>query len=182
MANSAKTKQEINATVAPVGLIPLATGTAFLILGARGENSCPGHPSLPVFLLLAGSLTIGLGVMTTLCKVIVEFGLPSENRPLIRQEENVVWFLRRISHVMTASQIVILVVGTVIVAPLAAQVHPWDYVDPNADYYCDYGTVIFSAIFFPAMYFLLLLTAAAYLVVKCYIEEGPPTDESGVEP
>ncbi len=166
-----RVKEDLAKHITPVGLVPLATGTAFLILGSRGENSCPGHPSLPTFLLLAGTLTIGLGVMTYVGKFIVNFGLPTEERELTPEEERVVWLLRHFRHVLSASQVVLLVTGTIIIAPLASTLHPWDFTNPNAKYYCDYGTVVFSAIFFPVMWLMLFLTVLGYICIKCSIAD-----------
>ena len=45
---------------------------------------------------------------------------------------------------MTFCQILLFITGTVIVGPLATTIHPWNYDDPNHEYYCDYTLVMFS--------------------------------------
>ena len=166
-------KEEVLAQTTPLSLVPLATGTAFLILGSRGTNTCPGHPSLPTFLLLAGTLTVGLGILNQMCKIIIFYGLSDKREPTV-QERQVVWLLTRVQHLLSWSQVIILVVGTVIVAPLATRVHEWNYQDPNHPFYCDYGTVIFAAIFFPSAWFLLLLTLVAYVLIHFCCRPPPP--------
>ena len=167
-------KEEILAKTTPLSLVPLATGTAFLILGSRGTNACPGHPSLPTFLLLAGTLTVGLGILNQICKFVIFYGLSDGKRSPTPQEKNVVWLLTHLQYLLSWSQVIILIVGTVIVAPLATRVHAWNYEDPDHPFYCDYGTVIFAAIFFPSAWFLLLLTLVAYLLIRFCRPHQPP--------
>ena len=159
-------KDEILAQIAPLSLVPFATGTAFLILGSRGENTCPGHPQLPIFLLLAGTLTVGLGIMNNVSKFVINYGLSDKRKELTKEELNVVWILGKLQHLLSISQVVILIVGTVIIAPFATSLHEWNYTDPTHPFYCDYGTVIFSAIFFPSSWLLLLLTMIAFILIR----------------
>ena len=79
-------KDEMLAQIAPLSLVPFATGTGFLILGSRGENTCPGHPQLPIFLLLAGTMTIGLGIMNNVSKFVISYGLSDQREVLTREE------------------------------------------------------------------------------------------------
>ena len=161
-------KDEIIATVNfhQLSLVPLATGTAFLILGSRGENTCPGHPQLPIFLLMAGTLTVGLGIMNNVSRFVINYGLSDRRAGLTPEEKTVVWLLAQLQHLLSISQVLILIVGTVIIAPFAVRVHDWNYQDPSHPFYCDYGTVIFSAIFFPSAWFLLLLTLVAFCFIR----------------
>ena len=159
-------KDKALAQIAPLSLVPLATGTAFLILGSRGENTCPGHPQLPLFLLIAGTLTVGLGIMNKVSKFIISYGISDNEEVLTPEELNVIWLLTKLQHLLSISQVGILIVGTVIIAPFATNLHEWNYTDPNHPYYCDYGTVIFSAIFFPSAWFLLLLTLIAFILIR----------------
>ena len=55
-----------------------------------------------------------------------------------------VWILSKFGSFMTFCQILLFITGTVIVAPLASTVHPWNYDDPYHKYYCDYTLVMFS--------------------------------------
>ena len=125
-----KIKQRIKQRIAPVGLVPVATGTAFLIMGSKSMDSCPGHPSLPMMLLFAGTLTLSLGVMTNVGKLIVAYGLPSD-RPFTRQEKHVVGLFRYVRHFLSLTQIILLIAGTVVIAPLASTIHPWNWNDPT---------------------------------------------------
>ena len=125
-----KIKQRIKQRIAPVGLVPVATGTAFLIMGSKSMDSCPGHPSLPMMLLFAGTLTLSLGVMTNVGKLIVAYGLPSD-RPFTRQEKHVVGLFRYVRHFLSLTQIILLIAGTVVIAPLASTIHPWNWNDPK---------------------------------------------------
>ena len=159
-------KDKTLAEIAPLSLVPLATGTAFLILGSKGENTCPGHPSLPLFLLMAGTLTVGLGIMNTVSKFVINYGLSDTREVLTPEELNVVWLITKLQHLFSISQVGILIVGTVIIAPFATNLHEWNYEDSSDPFYCDYGTVIFSAIFFPSAWFLLLLTLIAFILIK----------------
>ena len=161
-----KIKQRIKLKIIPVSLVPIATGAAFLILGTKSIDSCPGHPSLPEMLHIAGTLTLGLGVMTNVGKFIVAYGLPS-HRPFTKQEKNVVNFFQLIRHFLTLSQIIVMVAGTIVIAPLASTIHPWNWKDPESEWYCDYSLVIFSATFFPMMWFLLLFAIVAFSCIKC---------------
>ena len=67
-----------------------------------------------------------------------------------------------------------------LVGPLASTIHPWNYEDKNDEFYCDFTIVMFSAIFFPSMWLLLILTGMAYFVIRCFsnrarcIEEEEP--------
>ena len=169
MADLMSKKKAILKQLTPIGLVPMATATAFLILGSRGSDTCPGHPSLPQFLLLAGTFTIGLSVMVVTSKLITSYGLPFVQREFTREEDNVIWTLLQLRHFLSLCQIVILIVGTLIVAPLASTIHPWDHEHPDAKYYCDYGTVVFSAVFFPVMWLLLLLSLLGYAIIACSI-------------
>ncbi len=65
-------REELVRTVTPVGLIPLATGVAFVVMGSSSTKPCPGHPSLPIFLLIAGTLSIGLAILGLISKFIIE--------------------------------------------------------------------------------------------------------------
>ena len=69
---------------------------------------------------------------------------------------------------MTFAQVLLFVTGTVIVAPLATTIHPWNYDDPDHKYYCDYNLVMFSAIYFPSMWFFLILYGFVYALIKCF--------------
>ena len=171
MLNVKEEKKRLIKEITPVGLVPMATAMAFLILGSRGEDTCKGHPSLPTFLLLAGTLTIGLGILFKIGKFVIIKGFPVKDREFTREENHVIWLLLHLRHFLSFTQVIILIVGTIIIAPLASTLHPWDYANPEAKYYCDYGTVIFSAIFFPGMWFLLILTAMGYVVIKCSLPE-----------
>ena len=161
-----KIKQRIKLKITPVSLVPIATGAAFLILGTKSMDSCPGHPSLPEMLHIAGTSILSLGVMANVGKLIVAYGLPSD-RPFTKEEKNVVKFFRLIRHFLTLSQIIILITGTIIIAPLASTIHPWNWKDPKNEWYCDYSLVIFSATFFPMMWFLLLFAIVAFSCIKC---------------
>ena len=161
-----KIKQRIKLKIIPVSLVPIATGAAFLILGTKSIDSCPGHPSLPEMLHIAGTLTLGLGVMTNVGKFIVAYGLPS-HRPFTKQEKNVVNFFQLIRHFLTLSQIIVMVAGTIVIAPLASTIHPWNWKDPESEWYCDYSLVIFSATFFPMMWFLLIFAIVVFSCIKC---------------
>ena len=55
-----------------------------------------------------------------------------------------VWILSKFGSFMTFCQVLLFITGTVIVAPLASTIHPWNYDDPNHKYYCDYTLVMFS--------------------------------------
>lgn len=163
---SVAAKSDLIQQITPVGLVPLATGTAFLILGARGTSSCPGHPVLPTFLLIAGTLTIGLGVMTVIGKFIVTYGLPS-NRQFTREEQIIFVILRSLRHLLSLCQIIVLICGTIFIAPLATAIHPWDFSDRTNPMYCDYGMVVFSAIFFPLTWAMLVFSSIAFLCIRC---------------
>lgn len=165
-------KGDLTKQITPIGLVPLATGTAFLILGARGSASCPGHPSLPSFLLIAGTLTVGLGVMTVIGKFIVTYGLPSSGRQLTPEERAVLALLKSLRHLLSLSQICVLIGGTIVIAPLATAIHPWNFTDTKDPMYCDYGTVVFSAIFFPLTWALLVFSSTAYLFIRCSYLDG----------
>ena len=39
--------------------------------------------------------------------------------------------------------------------------------DPQSEWFCDYSTVIFSATFFPMMWFLVFFAGMAFVVIKC---------------
>ena len=39
--------------------------------------------------------------------------------------------------------------------------------DSQSKWYCDYSTVIFSATFFPTMWFLVFFAGLAFIVIKC---------------
>ena len=69
-----KIKQRIKLKITPVSLVPIATGAAFLILGTKSMDSCPGHPSLPEMLHIAGTSILSLGVMANVGKLIVAYG------------------------------------------------------------------------------------------------------------
>ena len=161
-----KIKQRIKLKITPVSLVPIATGAAFLILGTKSMDSCPGHPSLPEMLHIAGTSILSLGVMANVGKLIVAYGLPSD-RPFTKEEKNVVKFFRLIRHFLTLSQIIILITGTIIIAPLASTIHPWNWKDPKNEWYCDYNLVIFSATFFPMMWLLLFFAIVAFSCIKC---------------
>ena len=164
-------KKKILANLQPLGLLPLATALTCVILATKEENICPGHPSLPHFLIFAGALTFGLGIFNKVNKFVVIYGLP-DDRPFTRHEEQVVWMIRKTKSFMTLCQILLFIVGTVIVAPLASTIHPWNYDDPDHKYYCDYTLVIFSAIYFPSMWFFLILYGFAYALIKCFSEQA----------
>ena len=83
-----KTRERISRRIVPIGLVPVATGTAFLVMGSKSIDSCPGHPSLPLMLLIAGTLTLSLGVMTNVGKFIMAYGIPTD-RALTKEEKNV---------------------------------------------------------------------------------------------
>ena len=125
-----KIRENIIRRIAPIGLVPVATGTAFLVMGSKSIDSCPGHPSLPVMLLIAGTLTLSLGVMTNVGKFIVAYGIPTD-RPFTKEEKNVIGLFRYVRHFLMLSQIVVLFVGTIVIAPLASTVHPWNWLNPN---------------------------------------------------
>ena len=82
------TKQEILSKIQPLGLLPMATAMACVMLASRDADLCKGHPILPKFLIFAGSLTFGLGILTSVTKFIVTFGLPSD-RPFTKNERQV---------------------------------------------------------------------------------------------
>ena len=90
-------KKKILANLQPLGLLPLATALTCVILATKGgENICPGHPSLPHFLIFAGALTFGLGIFNNVNKFIVIYGLPDQgilvpgDRPFTRNENQVI--------------------------------------------------------------------------------------------
>ena len=82
-------------------------------------DSCRGHPSLPVMLLIAGTLTLSLGVMTNVGKFIMAYGIPTD-RALTKEEKNVVGLFRYVRHFLMLSQIIVLFGGTIVIAPLAS--------------------------------------------------------------
>ena len=174
--NQMKIKEDISRRLAPIGLVPVASGTAFLIMGSKNVDNCPGHPSLPIMLLFAGTLTLSLGVMTNVGKFIVAYGLPS-GRQFTRQEKNVVWLLRYLRHFLSLSQVLILVAGTIVIAPLASTIHPWNWEDPSDPFFCDYSIVVFTATFFPMMWFLFFLAMLALIVIKCTNFEQKTAEE-----
>ena len=180
MNNQIKIKQDISRRLAPIGLVPIASGTAFLIMGSKNVGNCPGHPSLPIMLLFAGTLTLSLGVMTNVGKFIVAYGLPS-GRQFTRQEKNVIWILQYLRHFLSLSQVIILLVGTFVIAPLASTIHPWNWHDPMDKWFCDYSIVVFSATFFPLAWFLFFLTILALIIIKCtnHGENQPSKPTSG---
>ena len=114
-----KTREKISRRIVPIGLVPVATGTAFLVIGSKSMDSCPGHPSLPVMLLIAGTLTLSLGVMTNVGKFIMAYGIPTD-RALTKEEKNVVGLFRYVRHFLMLSQIIVLFGGTIVIAPLAS--------------------------------------------------------------
>ena len=59
-----------------------------------------------------------------------------------------------------------------LVGPLASTIHPWQYKDVKKDFYCDYTLVMFTAIFFPTMWLLVLLTGTAYLLIQCFSDSA----------
>ena len=160
-------KKKILANLTPLGLLPLATALTCVILATRGENQCPGHPNLPHFLIFAGALTFGLAIHNKVNKFVVIYGFP-DDRPFTRHENQVLWMITKTRSFMTFCQVLLFIAGTVIVAPLASTIHPWNYDDPNHEYYCDYTLVMFSAIYFPSMWFFLILYGFAYALIKCF--------------
>ena len=114
-----KTREKIARRIVPIGLVPVATGTAFLVMGSKSMDSCRGHPSLPVMLLIAGTLTLSLGVMTNVGKFIMAYGIPTD-RALTKEEKNVVGLFRYVRHFLMLSQIIVLFGGTIVIAPLAS--------------------------------------------------------------
>ena len=81
-------KKKVLADLKPLGLVPLATALTCVILATKGENLCPGHPSLPQFLIIAGALIFGFGIHSKVNKFVVIYGLP-DDRPFTRNEEQV---------------------------------------------------------------------------------------------
>ena len=65
----------------------------------------------------------------------------------------------------------------VLVGPLASSIHPWNYEDKNDEFYCDFTIVMFSAIFFPSMWLLLLLTGLAFIVIRCFSNRARSIEE-----
>ena len=106
-------KPEVLKRIQPIGLLPMATALTCVILASRDSDLCPGHPSLPQFLIIAGSLTFGLGILTNITKFIVVFGLPSE-RNLTKNEKQVVRILGYFGYLMTFCQISLLIAGTIV--------------------------------------------------------------------
>ena len=81
-------KRKVLADLTPLGLVPLATALTCVILATKGENLCPGHPSLPNFLIIAGALIFGFGIHSKVNKFVVIYGLP-DDRTFTRNEEQV---------------------------------------------------------------------------------------------
>ena len=160
-------KKKVLTILQPLGLLPLATALTCIILATRGENLCPGHPSLPHFLIFAGALIFGFGIHSKVNKFVVIYGLP-DDRPFTKNENQVAWIITKTRSFMTFAQVFLFVTGTVIVAPLATTIHPWNYEDPDHKYYCDYNLVMFSAIYFPSMWFFLILYGFVYALIKCF--------------
>jgi len=137
-------KKKVLADLQTLGLLHLATALTCIILATRGENLCPRHPSLPQFLIFAGALTFGFGIHSRVNKFVVIYGLPDDQQPFTRNENQVAWMITKTRSFMSLAQVLLFVTGTVVVAPLA-----WNYDDPDYKYYCDYNLVMFSAIYFP---------------------------------
>ncbi len=70
-----------------------------------------------------------------------------------------------LGKLMTIGQFALLAAGTYIIFPLATRTHAWNYRDPEDKFYCEYGLVLFSAIYFPLMWMLLLIFAASYFII-----------------
>ena len=85
-------KRKVLADLTPLGLVPLATALTCVILATKGENLCPGHPSLPQFLIIAGALIFGFGIHSKVNKFVVIYGLP-DDRPFTRNENQVIYLL-----------------------------------------------------------------------------------------
>ena len=146
-------KKKVLADLIPLGLVPLATALTCVILATKGENLCPGHPSLPQFLIFAGALIFGFGIHSKVNKFVVIYGLP-DDRPFTKNENQVAWIITKTRSFMTLAEVILFVTGTVIVAPLATTIHPWNYVDPDHKYYCDYHLVLFSGMYCKIICFL----------------------------
>jgi len=95
-------------------------------------------------LIFAGALTFGFGIHSRVNKFVVIYGLPDDQQPFTRNENQVAWMITKTRSFMSLAQVLLFVTGTVNVAPLA-----WNYDDPDYKYYCDYNLVMFSAIYFP---------------------------------
>ena len=147
-------KKKVLADLQTLGLLHLATALTCIILATRGENLCPRHPSLPQFLIFAGALTFGFGIHSRVNKFVVIYGLPDVQRPFTRNENQVTWMITKTRSFMSLAQVLLFVTGTVIVAPLATTIHPWNYVDPDHKYYCDYHLVLFSGMYCKIICFL----------------------------
>ena len=53
--------------------------------------------------------------------------------------------------------------------------------DPQSEWYCDYSTVIFSATFFPMMWFLVFFAGLAFVVIKCSNVEEKTDSKNNVD-
>ncbi len=68
--------------------------------------------------------------------------------------------------VLTLSQLAILVLGTLMIAPLATTaIFPWHYDNTDNKYYCERSLIFFIATYFPLMWTLLILTVALYVFI-----------------
>ena len=158
----AKKKQALLGKLLPTSVVPAATSNAFLVVGSRNADECY-DPSLNKFLLFAGTVSIGMGVLGSVFRYVLESIL--SDKKITRSE----FCLIRLMDILSSSIVVVefglLVGATYVFYPFIFK-GEWQSEDPSKPKYCNYGTVVFSSIFISACWLLFALTGIIYLIIQ----------------
>lgn len=161
-----KKKQGLLGKLMPTSVIPAATSNAFLVVGSREQDECYEH-KLHKFLLIAGALSIGMGVLGTVFRYVMDAILWDQK--ITRKELALIRIMDILSKLIVLAEFGLLVSATLVFIPFFTQ-DKWQSDHPDGPYYCNFGTVVFSAIFLGSCWVLFALTGAVYCVI-IYIQK-----------
>ncbi len=157
-----KVKRALVSRIVPTSLIPLATATGLLVLGSHKTTGPAGDCSfpLPTYLVWAGAISTSLAIIGIVGRYILEWII--SDRVLTLGEKNILLVLEYVGLSLSVFQVVLIIVGAAIIFP---ELPHWQYRHRHLPNYCDYGMVVFSAVFFGLTLLIVTVTSVFGLII-----------------
>ncbi len=159
-----KIKRALIRRVTPTSLIPLATGTAMLVVGSHKTVGPFGDCSfiLPNYLVYSGAVSTSLAIVGIVGRYILEWIIA--DNVVTRGEKNILLILEYVGQLLGITQIIIILVGAVIIFP---NLPSWQHDYKNMPNYCDYAMVAFTTIFISCTIIILLVCLIFAFIITC---------------
>uniref|UniRef100_A0A0K2UYW1 Uncharacterized protein n=1 Tax=Lepeophtheirus salmonis TaxID=72036 RepID=A0A0K2UYW1_LEPSM len=163
---------DVESKIIPVSIVLMPVAQGMLIMGSHMKpEDCTFD--LPEYLLVAGSVSLTLGIMGVVAKQILAYITthlgPEDTIP--RSAKNVLNVLKLISRLLMVTQIAILIAGVVMMVP---NLWEWQSHDPKKSGYCEYGPVVFTSIYLCITWTFVFFGFFAILYIKIGFRKQEP--------